>query len=222
MSARSHLVFMAMGATNPAAPPRGRGFESDWSVAPADEASFDADWTTLPTSFSFDADFTTDTYLIETAAFVYGLFQITDGAAQIAEHNIGTTQDIFRSGFDSDFVLWGDPQEPVGFEGISFSSDFTAPRHVAETYPSPISFDANFEEGGYSFDANFAGDAYKMATGTTTFGTFNNYPDRVFLTGRVVRPPAPFTLGQILPGSSLDDRMGYFILGTTTLGGNPI
>ena len=222
MSARSHLVFMAMGATNPAAPPRGRGFESDWTVPPEDEASFDADWTTLPSSLSFDADFTTDTYQMETAAFVYGRFQITDGVSQIGEHNIGTTQDILRSGFDSDFVLWGDPKEPVGFEDTSFFSDFTVGRHVAETYPSPISFDANFEEGGYSFDANFAGDAYKMATGTTTFGTFNNYPDRVFLTGRVVRPPAPFTIDQILPGSSLDDRMGYFILGTTTLGGNPI
>jgi hypothetical protein len=222
VSARSHLVFMSMGATNPAAPPRGRGFESNWTIAPTDEASFDADWTTLPNSLSFDADFTTDTYLMETAAFVYGLFQTTDGAEQIGEHNTGTTQDILRSGFDSDFCLWADPQEPIGFEGISFSSDFTVPRHVAETYPSPISFDANFEDGGYSFDANFAGDAYKMATAGTVFGTFNTNPDRVFLTGRLVRPPLPFTVNQILPGSSLDDRMGYFILGTTTLGGNPL
>lgn len=222
MTTKNALAIQVLSALSPAAPLPGLDFESDFPAIVTPTYSFFAEFAAPPTGTAFDSDFSAATYLMSAGPSPYGRYRIDYDNPGIGSHQLGTTLAILRDGFFSDFALLADPQEPAAFAGVSLSSDFVTPRHVTETYPPPLAFDSDFSAGGLSVQSRFSIDQHQWVTGTATEGRYQVDADVAFLSGRLVRGPAPFYLEQLLPGTSADDRLGYFILGRSILGGGPV
>lgn len=222
MTIKNALAIQVMPALSPVAPTIGLDIESDFSVVITPTYSFFSDFSATPTGTAFDSEFSAGTYAMAGGPNPYGRYRIDYANPGIGSHQRGTTLAVIRDGFSSDFALLADPQEPTAFAGMTLSSAFDTPRHVAETYPPPAAFDSDFSAGGVSLHSRFSVDLHQWATGTTVDGRHRLDTNTAFLSGRVVRPPPPIYLEQTLPGTPADDRLGYFILGRSILGGNPV
>lgn len=218
MTIKNTLSLIVLSAVSPISPSLGLDVISDFGDVTVEPLAFSSDFTAAPVGEAFRSDFEVGSYSVAGGIEVYGRNQVRIDSAAGA-HSRGTTLIVMRDGFESDFARWVDPQMPAEYDNVSVVSDFAKGRHVAETYPPPSAFDSDFSAAGLSFASQFTEDAYRKATGDTVYGRYRYSADDVGLSGRPITGSRPFVIEQMLPGTAVDDRLGYFRLGETTLGG---
>lgn len=222
MTIKNMLVALATSAAPSVATPDGTEYLSDFSVVADDPIAFESDFSGVPVGDAYRSDFAAETYQVSGSIEVYGRFRLTDGEGLFGAHQIGEDLIILRDGYGSDFALWADPEGPIGFDDVAVQSDFSIPRHVAETYPPPLAFASDFSDEGFSYASRMDTDTYIKDTGSTVSGRFRLNTDPFVLSGTPLKSPLPFYVEQMLPGTAADDRFGYLILGQTILGGDPV
>lgn len=222
MTIKNMLVALATPSVPSVATPDGTEYLSDFSIVADDPVAFESDFSGVPVGDAYLSDFAAGTYQVSGSIEVYGRFRLTDGEGLLGYHRSGEDLIVLRDGYGSDFALWADPQGPIGFDDVAIRSDFSIPRHVAETYPPPLAFSSDFADEGFSYASRMDTDTYIKDTGNTVSGRFRLNSDTFVLAGRPLKSPLPFYVEQLLPGTAADDRLGRFILGQTVLGGDPV
>lgn len=219
MTIRNTLVLLAVAAAPPGTPYVGQDWDSDYTIVEEEPIAFDCRYDQAPVGIAFDEDHATQTYRASSGFDVYGTYRRDNGVTAPGLHRIGSELAKLYDGFDEDFALWAQPREPVGFEGVAFDSDYTVGRHVANTYPPPISFDEDYVGVGIAFDEQYSSGVYLAITSSAIEGVYTRDTDPAWLTGTPLTVPSPFVREQMLPGTFADDRFGNFTLGYTVLGG---
>lgn len=218
MTIKNIIAILALSAASPIAPSTGQDVISDFGNVTTEPLAFSSDFAAAPTGTAFLSDFAADTFSRADNVETYGRYKIRlDSSA--GTHSRGTMIVVMRDGFESDFVQMTDPQMPAEYLNVVVSSNFAEDRHAAETYPPPAALDCDFSSAGLSFSSRFFDGTHRKATGDTTYGRYQLSDGDVILSGRPIQGSRPFVVEQMLPGSAADDRLGYFRLGETTLGG---